>query len=64
MIQEDIDLVAGDFNGASWRRKVGADQHPRPGNFLGKDVLLLGDVGSVTKMTMSTARLNDAIHTV
>ena len=26
MIREDIDLVAGDFNGTSWRRKVGADQ--------------------------------------
>ena len=26
MIEEDVDLVAGDFNGAGWRRKVGAQQ--------------------------------------
>ena len=26
MIEEDIDLVAGDLKGASWRRKVGAEQ--------------------------------------
>ena len=26
MIEEDIDLVAGDFDGASWRRKMGRQQ--------------------------------------
>ena len=26
MLQEDVDVVAGDFNGASWRRRSGWDQ--------------------------------------
>ena len=26
MLQEDVDMVAGDFNGASWWRRSGSDQ--------------------------------------
>ena len=26
MVQDDVGMVAGDFNGASWRRKSGPDQ--------------------------------------
>ena len=36
-IQEDIDLVAGDFNGARWRRIVGADQHPQRRDVYGRN---------------------------
>ena len=28
MLQEHVDMVAGDFNGAAWRRQSGSD--PRP----------------------------------
>ena len=28
MLQEQVDMVAGDFNGAAWRRQAGSD--PRP----------------------------------
>ena len=27
MFQEHVDMVAGDFNGASWRRLSGSDRH-------------------------------------
>ena len=28
MLQEHVDMIAGDFNGAAWRRPCGSDRQP------------------------------------